>query len=425
MLNSKLMSFKSRLGLKSDHIWAILDQGLLAVSNLLVGIWIARWMGASDYGVFATGYAVFLLIGTLHGAAIIEPMSVIGPVEHRSDIAGYAGQLLKIQFLVSVLVSIGFCASAGIHGFLHFEPMSSVMFAFAIAAPAILTSWLLRRIFYITGEVSRAAWGGAIYLVVALAGLWAASRWDFLSLFSAIVIMGAAGAAGCVYYLSALRPRLDGGTDGLRRIWNSHSRYGRWSVGSNLCSWFSANLPYLLLPVFVSFAETGRFKALLNLILPMNHVHSSLGLVILPALSREAAGNPRSVRSKVNRMLVRLMVPTAAYCALLLLAAGWIYPLLYGTRYGGLPAGAWIIICSPLTAAAVVVYACALRALKRPEDVFGSNVISAGLSVILGIPLIFWFGTLGCSIVLVLVLAVSAWTLSRRLKLRLHQADPV
>src|SRR3954470_23333844 len=64
----------ARLG--SQGFWAIADQGLFAVSNLLVNVLLARGLAPAEYGAFATAYTVLLLVTGFHSALLIEPMLV-------------------------------------------------------------------------------------------------------------------------------------------------------------------------------------------------------------------------------------------------------------------------------------------------------------------------------------------------------------
>ena len=42
--------------------WAIVDQALFAVSNLIINVLLARWLSPREYGAFVTAYVVLLLV---------------------------------------------------------------------------------------------------------------------------------------------------------------------------------------------------------------------------------------------------------------------------------------------------------------------------------------------------------------------------
>src|SRR5262249_25769313 len=50
----------------SHGFWAVLDQGLFALSNLLVNVLLARSLPSEEYGAFVTAYTILLLVGVVH-----------------------------------------------------------------------------------------------------------------------------------------------------------------------------------------------------------------------------------------------------------------------------------------------------------------------------------------------------------------------
>ena len=59
--------------------WAIVDQALFAVSNLIINVLLARWLSPREYGAFVTAYVVLILVSVAHAGLLIEPMMVLGP----------------------------------------------------------------------------------------------------------------------------------------------------------------------------------------------------------------------------------------------------------------------------------------------------------------------------------------------------------
>ncbi len=71
-----------------------MDQGLFSISNLVLNVLLARWLLPEDYGIFATAFAIFLLVATLHTGLFEEPMLVFGSGKYRNRISEYLGTLL-------------------------------------------------------------------------------------------------------------------------------------------------------------------------------------------------------------------------------------------------------------------------------------------------------------------------------------------
>src|SRR5207244_12202458 len=66
-------------------MYAVLDQGLISGSNFLLGILLARWTGAEQYGAYALAFAIFILVSIVYQALVLEPMTVFGPSVYRSE----------------------------------------------------------------------------------------------------------------------------------------------------------------------------------------------------------------------------------------------------------------------------------------------------------------------------------------------------
>src|SRR5690349_15415299 len=62
---------------------AFVDQLLTSGSNFLGSILLARWLGASQYGAYALAFSVFLLLSSVYGSLVIDPMPIFGPSVYR------------------------------------------------------------------------------------------------------------------------------------------------------------------------------------------------------------------------------------------------------------------------------------------------------------------------------------------------------
>src|SRR6266487_6590370 len=91
---------------------ALLDQGLISTSNFLMSVLLARWLTATQYGAYALGFSVFLFLGSVHGALLVEPLMVLGPTSYRDHQRAYLGALILIQlgFAVVFALTLGLLA---------------------------------------------------------------------------------------------------------------------------------------------------------------------------------------------------------------------------------------------------------------------------------------------------------------------------
>src|SRR5579862_2344913 len=84
---------------------ALIDQGLLSGSNFLVSILLARWLTPNQYGAYAMGFSIFILLSGIHNAFFLEPMSVFGPESYSQCLAAYVKKLFGFHFALTAFLS--------------------------------------------------------------------------------------------------------------------------------------------------------------------------------------------------------------------------------------------------------------------------------------------------------------------------------
>ena len=377
--------------------FAVLDEGLFAGANFLANILLARWCRPDEYGAFAVAFSAFLLLGALHTALLTEPMMVFGAGKYRREYRAYLGLLVRGHLGVALPAS----ALLGVGALVLFyadSPMLARAFAgVAFASPTILLLWLLRRAFYVQSRPHWAAAGGALYLALMVAGIYAVQVVGWLSPASALIVMGLASLVVAAVLLVGLRPGLRitdnaARTSALRDHWN----YGRWSVATTALMWAPGNLYYLLLPAAGGLAASGGLRALMNLVMPVLHANGALSTLLLPAFARAfRSGGPAVLARRTRGALVGLVAIAALYWVVISVFRHDLVWLVYGPGYADLADLVVLLGALPLLAALVAVKGAALRAMERPDLVFRSYVVAAVVAATVGVSLVAWAGAGG------------------------------
>src|SRR3954454_10409097 len=171
---------QSRLALavRSSRPWctkaffAMVDQGLISGSNFALGILLARWLGAVEYGEYALAFAIFVLLSLVYQSLLLEPMSVFGPSAYRQKLRGYTGTLIWIHVAIAFATFVVLGTGAlGLAHFPRFGGLPSALVGASIAAPCVLLFWLARRAYYLKLASSQAAVGAVLYSVLLFATL--------------------------------------------------------------------------------------------------------------------------------------------------------------------------------------------------------------------------------------------------------------
>lgn len=387
--------------------WAIMDQGLFAVSNFALNVLLARWLAPADYGAFAVAYTIFLLIGTFHTAILTEPMLVFGPGKYKERLGAYLAVLLRGHWLFGAIAGTLFAgAGLALWRFGH-SPLTPAILGLAVASPFILFQWFMRRACYVNLQPRLAALAGAIYMSLMAAGVFGLYHYGWLGAASALLVMAGASLVSGLWLVRNLK--VDEKTEVgelARETISNHWRYGRWAVGTAALMWFPGNSFLLLLPSWWGLEASAVYRAMLNLLLPVMNFTTALGGLLLPSLVRLREG-PR-FESKVFRLTLLFVVAPLTYWVFLGGLGERIIQMLYGGNYGNYSHLLWLAGLIPLMAAVSSVYGAALRALELPNRVFMTYACSTGLAVTVGLALVRARGVEGALIGWLLTYSVTA-----------------
>jgi O-antigen/teichoic acid export membrane protein len=380
--------------------WAISDQGLFATSNFLLNVLLARWLDPKGYGAFALAYSIFLLLGTVHTALLTEPMLVFAPGRYRDRFRTYLETVLNGHWKLSSILVLALVLTAVVMLAAGSQPVGSALLALAIAAPFILLQWLMRRACYARLEPRTAAIAGLGYAVWLITGAYALYRWQELSAFSALILMGLGSLFAAAWLSRRVNVRLM--SAGLRslesEVRRDHWTYGRWAVGTGALGWVPSNVYYVLLPIWGGLEATGALRALFNILSPVIQANAALGLVLLPALV--GVRGTSVFKSRLMAAGAIFMVTAVGYWVLLGLFHEPLLHWLYRGKYDEYNLALVVLGALGVSSAFVSVASTALRSLERPDRVFWSYVLSSIVAIVLGVPLIVQLGVFGAALAL-------------------------
>ncbi|MEM1445206.1 MAG: hypothetical protein AAGF84_04070 [Planctomycetota bacterium] len=379
----------------SRGFWALLDQGLFAGTNFLLHVLLARMLSESSYGSFASAYAIFLLMGVVHTSFLTEPMMVFGPGRFRRRLGTYLSWLINRHVKLSVLFGLALFGAGCVLWAVGLRSNAHVIFAFAIAQGFILLPWMLRNACYIEGNPKPAAMSGAIYLLSVMGGVFLLWASDGLNVVSAVLLMGVGSVLAGIFLIAVLRipisapTRQAQGSVKTRRHWN----YGRWAVATNLIRYMPEQLPYLLLPLLLTYADAGAFKAIANLTVPFVLVIVSVSVLALPVLVREI-NEPRFHRL-FFWLGVAMVVPPLLCWPFLGLVGPWTVEYLYDGKYVDQAGLLWIIAAILPIGALGHVLEMAFKASERSDRVFACAAAACATLLATSVPLTLNFGLYG------------------------------
>lgn len=360
-------------------VWAVADQALFAGSNFVLNLLLARWLHPDGYGAFATAFAVFLLISTVHAGFFTDPMVVFGSGRFYDRLDRYVSFLIRTHWFFGVGACCLFLVTWGVFILYGQQTLASAFAGLAVAAPLILFMWLCRRICYVLLAPQLSVAGGALYLLLLLGGAVAAAQLGTLSPGSVFLIMGASAVLSGALVLHRWRGMVAGASSEVHgsEVVGLHWDYGRWSALSLFMGALPTQLPYALLPAFHGLAASGTYRALSNLLMPLLHANTALGGLVLPLFVRWR--DTGRLRKGMGLWLGYLLAASAGYWLLLALFHEPLVRVVYGGRYAA-NAGLLVLLGAvPIAGSFALVFGAALRALER-SDLVARAVVIEGLA---------------------------------------------
>ncbi len=369
---------------------AVTDQGLIAGSNFVIGILLARWLVPAEYGAYAVAFAVFLLLAMLYQSLMLEPVGVFGVSAYGDRVRGYIKTLLRLHALTAVPIVLSLSIAGAIAWRIgQAGGLAGGLFGLALSTPAVLLLWLARRVFYLQHSAAPAVVGAAVYCLLSLGALAVAYRLHVLSPMTAFLLMGLGAIGASFFLLLHLKLRLPQGKTAptVRDSWQRHWRYGKWALGSAAMMWVPANIFYPLVSSFRGMAEAGELKALMNFAMPMLQLYGALSLLLLPYATRvNTQEGHRGVRTAALRITLLCVGGAVAYWAVLLVFRAAIFRVLYSGRYMEVEFLMPVVALASISGSAFFGPATILRAMETPKHVFAAVTVASCLSVIVGVP---------------------------------------
>jgi O-antigen/teichoic acid export membrane protein len=378
---------------------AVLDQGIIAASNFVIGILLARWLLPEQYGSYALAFAIFLLLSFSYQALLLEPQRVFGPSDYADWQPEYLGVLLRIHSVLALAIFLALGISAWLmHVFAPPDSLPGALAGVTVAAPCVLLLWLARGAFYVRMSPQHAITGAAVYCAVVLVGLLLVYRIRLLSPLSAFLLMALAALISSAVLLVRLKPVLKLRVSGpsWKVVFQQHWKYGRWILVSLVLSWLSGDIYYPLVCSFSGMAAGGALRALLNFYLPVAQTFSALSIFVLPYASRVYQENgPAALTGLTRRMAWLFAAAAIAYWAVLILFSKPVMHSLYGGRYMEVaPLVPWLAAAS-LPWNVAIVPTIALRAVRSSASILCTYCASSAVAVLIGVPATRAFGLRG------------------------------
>lgn len=260
--------------------WGLADQGLSSLSNLAVGVLIARSSSVADFGVYALAFGGYTIALNVSRAVATEPLAVRHsgdrtPTWQKAVRASTATALLA--GIAAMIVVLGIAAVPGI-------PSRGVLIAFAVTMPGLLLQDAWRWAFFVVGEGRRAFLNDLIWLLAMGAIFGGLYLTGTASAFSLTLGwgLGAVVAAVAGRFQSGLLPRFQLVRDWLRANRDLTPKY----VGEMLAVSGTIQVYLLGITAVAGIAAVSGIRGAQVLLGPVNVLNQGIRVIAVPEAAR-------------------------------------------------------------------------------------------------------------------------------------------
>jgi O-antigen/teichoic acid export membrane protein len=294
--------------------WGVADQAMSSLTNFLLSIYVARTLGAGQFGAFSLAYVTYGFAINASRGLSVEPLLVrfsgTVPQTWRRAAAGCTGTALLVG------LAAGACALAA--GSLVGGATGQAFVALGLTLPGLLLQDSWRYSFFALGRGHHAFINDAIWAALLLPLLVFLKMSGHANVFWFVLAWGMAAAVGAVIAPLQARfvPNLAGAMEWLSRHRDLGVRYLAENVGSNAADTLRGySVSYIL-----GLAAVGYIQAASTLMGPFKIIFFGVSLITLPEAARLLRRSPRHLPLFCAAVSTGLTLLALAWGAVLLIA---------------------------------------------------------------------------------------------------------
>lgn len=294
--------------------WGVADQGVSSLTNFAVSIYIARSLGAAQYGAFSLAYVTYgFALNASRGVAtdpLLVRFSGTDVATWRRAVAPCTGAALATG------VATGACSLAAAI-FLH-GPTKLAFLALGLTLPALLLQDSWRYAFFALGRGGQAFINDLIWAAALLPALVLLRSTGHTSVFWFVFAWGAAAGAGAVAgpFQARVVPRLSRTGEWL----SQHRDLGFRYMAEGTSNSAAGQIRNYGVGLILGLAALGYLQAASTLMGPFQVVLYGMGLVALPEAARILRRSPRHMPAFCVLFTIALTLLALAWGVVLLIA---------------------------------------------------------------------------------------------------------
>lgn len=298
--------------------WGIADQGVSSLTNFLLNVYVARTLGAAEFGAFSLAYVTYGFAINASRGLSIEPLLIRFSGTDLRTWQRAAGGCTGTALLVGVATGAGALAVAAVAG----GTVGLAFFALGLMLPGLLLQDSWRYAFFAVGRGYHAFLNDLIWAAVQIPLLVIMKMTGHATVFWFVLAWGAGAFVGAAFASLQARvlPSVAGARHWLVRHRDLGPRYLLENTGGNAAGTVQSYCTSSILGL----AAVGDIQAANVPMGPFRIVYYGLGMITIPEATRVLRRTPRRLP----------FFCAAASIALTLLALSWGVVLLVALPMG-------------------------------------------------------------------------------------------
>lgn len=294
--------------------WGVGDQAMSSLTNFLLSIYVARSLGAVQFGAFSLAYVTYGFTINASRGLSIEPLlirfSATNPLTWRRATARCTGTALLVGLITG---SCAFAAGALIGG-----TTGLAFVALGLTLPGLMLQDAWRYAFFAIGRGQHAFINDTIWAVLLLPSLALLKMSGHADVFWFVFAWGAAAAVAAAFapLQAHVMPTLVGATEWLSR----HRDLGPRYLAANTAGNAGDTLRSYAVTSILGLAAVGYMQAANVPLGPFKIVLFGIGLIAMPEAARVLRRSPRQLPLFCAAASTGLTLLALAWGAVLLIA---------------------------------------------------------------------------------------------------------
>ena len=400
-----MFQFIKRYQSRLYPLYAVADQALQSLINLLSNILIIRFASKMEYGIYGIGFASLLLMMGLSHALIGLQMTVIAPDKPEEERRAYFGSMfVAMAALVGLLVTLALLGTVLAGKWIPGEYRSLTMVV-ALAAPGFLVMQFMRQSHYFFNMAGRVLLFDTVFFILYFGGLISLIYFkvkDF-HLWALALNGGIALVIGLAAVLLSARLTIiqsaSSAWESLKEAWES----GSWAVLGSFMTILQTQGYVYLLAMLVGATAVAEMNAARLFLSPLMVMSTGFSRVMIPRMALlKSDGKLDQAVKLAFKVLMVLGGMLVVYMVVVALGWSWIAQFMANKGYQNL----WMLVMLwgvYFAANAMVNTPSELLQIFRQFRLLTLTGIGTSILVVLGsIPAITAYGIIGAIVVLII-----------------------